>query len=71
MVVGTAALAGIDLPHGQQHFQIFLPAPYKTGPSKAADVVDSTGYLDNLGHFTCGFNQHVLRRQSFVVILDT
>jgi len=38
-VAGTAALGGLEIPHGQKQSMIFLLLHTKTGPSKVGDTV--------------------------------
>jgi len=42
-IAGTAALGGLEIPHGQQQSMILLLLHTKTGPSKVGDTVMPCG----------------------------
>jgi len=70
-VAGAAALGGLGIPHGQQHFQIILLAPHQDGTNKVGDVVTTSDLGRPLGRFPVGLARKTCLASISWGILDT
>jgi len=64
-VTRATALGGLEIPHGQQQFQIVLLGPHQDETKQGLRWPTTSGPLSR------GFSQQGLLRQSYVGILDT